>query len=237
MQLKQNLEIVGHLKNISGLSVMESFQKEIDQVRQQILQMEQKVNLSEQQRDTIRERVNKPSDVNINVEFSDQNMKFIENSMRTVANENTKLQQLLGDQELGHWETPHMGPTSHLQQKNNGLNTLAQSMARQVSPGRASNVGGQRVLNSGLINNMATHSQNLGQQQLRQSNGQQVRQTHQPIPSQATNQNRVIGNLSNIANVMNPNARPGAQSVIVNNPSNTRKLVNNSGMVNSTYMY
>merc|ERR1712072_1485518 len=106
MQLKQNLEIVAHMSNTSGISVMDNFQREIDQTRQQILQMEQKVALAEQQRDQIRERVNKPIDITMNVEFSDKNMKYIENAIKTVGNENSKLQQLLGEQELGSWETP-----------------------------------------------------------------------------------------------------------------------------------
>ena len=93
MQLKQNLEIVAMMKSTSGLSVMDEFQREIDVSRQQILQMEQKVSLAEQQRDQIRERVNKPQDITMNVEFSDKNMKFIENAIKTVGNENGKLQQ------------------------------------------------------------------------------------------------------------------------------------------------
>lgn len=93
MQLKQNLDIVGHMKNTSGISVMDQFQREIDQTRQQILQMEQKVALAEQQRDQIRETVNKPQDITMNVEFSDKNMTYIQNAIKTVSNENGKLQQ------------------------------------------------------------------------------------------------------------------------------------------------
>jgi len=99
MQLKQNLGIVTHMKGTSGVTIMEQYMKECDGLNQQKLILEHKISMGEQQRDELREKVNKPHDMSIEVEYSDHNMTYIENAIKTVTNENNKLMNIIGEQE------------------------------------------------------------------------------------------------------------------------------------------
>lgn len=137
----------------------------------------------------------------------------------------------------------------------NPLNTLGQAMSRTSGlPMRNTVATGSGILGQNQVqNNLGLAMSRSGVQQ-RPSNGQNrqpvttstnpvlqnlgkgmasyVRQSNVvPVQTSASNQNRVIGNLSN---VINPNSRQGAQSVILNNQPNAGGL--NQGMKYSTYV-